>query len=257
MEGGSTQTDSPLIVLLHGWGAPLSLYEGVLNHLSAGFHVLAPVLPGFEGSDEPSAPMNVDDYVSFVIHFLTELAPDSKEVILIGHSMGGRIIIKLCAGLDPDSTQAVHFHIPKIILTDSAGVRPIQSASVSGRAARYKRMKNILTFTGLGKLFPGLMEALRMRYGSADYRAASPLMRETLVKVINEDLTPLFPSIRMPALLIWGDQDTATPLSDGQLMEKMMPEAGLAVMKGCSHYPFLDAPDWYLRIIDSFLGTSK
>ena len=81
-------------------------------------------------------------------------------------------------------------------------------------------------------------------------------MRASLVKVVNEDLTPYMPSVTMPALLIWGDQDTATPLSDGQKMEELMPEAGLAVINGAGHYSFLDNAYLFNKILGSFLGIS-
>ena len=79
-------------------------------------------------------------------------------------------------------------------------------------------------------------------------------MRKSLVMNVNEDMVPYMPSVTMPALLIWGDKDTATPLSDGQLMEKLMPEAGLAVINGAGHYTFLDNPYLYNKILGSFLG---
>ncbi len=82
-------------------------------------------------------------------------------------------------------------------------------------------------------------------------------MRKSLVMCVNEDLVPYMPSVTMPALLIWGDKDTATPLSDGQTMEKLMPEAGLAVINGAGHYTFLDNPYLYNRILGSFLKISE
>ena len=107
--------------------------------------------------------------------------------------------------------------------------------------------------SGILKLDPEALNKLQKKFGSADYSAASPVMRASLVKVVNEDLAPYMPKVNMPALLVWGDKDTATPLSDGQQMEKLMPEAGLAVIKGAGHYSFLDNPVLYQRILGSFL----
>ena len=122
------------------------------------------------------------------------------------------------------------------------------------RTGRYRFYKNFLNKTGISRAFPGTLDALQKKFGSADYAAASPVMRQSLVKVVNEDLEPYMPSVTQPALLIWGDKDTATPLSDGQRMEKLMPEAGLAVIEGAGHYSFIDNTYLYNKILGSFLG---
>ena len=74
-----------------------------------------------------------------------------------------------------------------------------------------------------------------------------------MVKVVNADLREEMPLIRIPVLLIWGENDTDTPLTDGRQMEQLMPEAGLAVIAGAGHYSFLDNPVLFNRILGSFL----
>lgn len=243
----------PLLVLLHGWGSNIDLFSGIVNFTKSSYHVVAMDMPGFGKSDEPKEPMDVDGYVDFVLEFLRILYPDEKEIMFLGHSMGGRVIIKLASGIHDGRIKA-GFTIPKIILTDAAGVKPVRTEAQNKRTKRYKFYKNLLNKTGIAKVFPGTLDRLRKKFGSADYAAASPIMRQSLVKVVNEDLVPYMPSVTMPALLIWGDKDTATPLSDGQLMEKKMPEAGLAVINGAGHYSFLENPYLYNRILGSFLG---
>ncbi len=242
-----------LLVMLHGWGSNIDLFSGVVGFAKSKYHVVAMDMPGFGKSDEPVEPMNVDDYVEFVLSFIKNLYPEEKEIIFLGHSMGGRIIIKLASGIH-DGRIKTDFTIPKVILTDSAGVIPVKTKTQNKRTKRYKFYKKLITKTGLVKVFPGLLDSLQKIFGSADYAAASPVMRKSLVMCVNEDLVPYMPSVTMPALLIWGDRDTATPLSDGQLMEKLMPEAGLAVINGAGHYTFLDNPVLYNRILGSFLG---
>ncbi len=245
----------PLLVLLHGWGSNIELFKGVIDFTRTKYHVVAMDMPGFGKSDEPGEPMDVDDYVNFVLAFIKELYPQEKEIMFLGHSMGGRIIIKLTAGIHDGRIKA-DFTVPKVILTDAAGIKPVRTAAQNKRTKRYKFYKNLITKTGIVKLFPGTLDALQKKFGSADYAAASPVMRQSLVKVVNEDLAPYMPSVTMPALLIWGDQDTATPLSDGQQMEKLMPEAGLAVINGVGHYSFLENPFLYNKILGSFLGIN-
>ena len=245
----------PLLVLLHGWGSNIELFAGIVNFVKGQYHVVAMDMPGFGKSDEPAEPMSVDDYVDFVLAFIDKLYPDEKEIMFLGHSMGGRVIIKLASGIH-DGRIKTSFTIPRVILTDSAGILPVKTESQNKRTKRYKFYKNILTKTGIAKAFPGTLDSLQKKFGSADYAAASPVMRKSLVKVVNEDLEPYMPSVTMPALLIWGDKDTATPLSDGQRMEKLMPEAGLAVINGAGHYSFIDNPYLYNRILGSFLKIS-
>jgi pimeloyl-ACP methyl ester carboxylesterase len=242
-----------LLVMLHGWGSNIDLFKGVIDFARTKYHVVAMDMPGFGKSDEPSEPMDVDAYVDFVLSFIKELYPEEKEIIFLGHSMGGRIIIKLTSGIHDGRIKA-DFTVPKIVLTDAAGVKPVRSAAQNKRTKRYKFYKSIITKTGIAKAFPGTLDALQKKFGSADYAAASPIMRQSLVKVVNEDLVPYMPSVTMPALLIWGDLDTATPLSDGKKMEELMPEAGLAVINGVGHYSFLENPVLYNRILGSFLG---
>ena len=104
------------------------------------------------------------------------------------------------------------------------------------------------------KTSPYVFKNLPTKHGSADYNAASPLMRQCLVKVVNEDLTSLIPNIDVPTLLVWGQSDDAVPLSDGQLMEKLIPDAGLVVFEGCGHYAFLEQGGRFCRIISSFFN---
>ena len=107
------------------------------------------------------------------------------------------------------------------------------------RTRVFKIGKRILLIPFVKKLFPDALEKYRRLFGSADYNNASGVLRDTMVRVVNEDLESYLPDIRYPALLIWGDQDDATPMRDAHIMEKMIPDAGLVVIKGAGHFSFL------------------
>ena len=79
------------------------------------------------------------------------------------------------------------------------------------------------------------------------------LRMRILSKCVNEDLKHVMPLIKAPTLLIWGENDTATPLSDAKTMEKLIPDAGLVSFPGCGHYSFLDNPVGYKAVIKEFL----
>ena len=102
--------------------------------------------------------------------------------------------------------------------------------------------------------FPDALDKFRAHFGSADYNAATGFLRDTMVKVINEDLQPYLAEIQRPTLLIWGDQDTATPMRDAHIMEKEIPDAGLVVVKNAGHFSFLKDPYLVIAVIQSFLG---
>ena len=79
-------------------------------------------------------------------------------------------------------------------------------------------------------------------------------MRNTLVKLVNEDLKGRLPKVNVPTLLLWGENDTETPFDDAKIMEKEIPNAGLVPFKGCSHYVFLERPVQINNIIKNFMG---
>lgn len=237
--------EGELVVLLHGWGSNIKLFENLIELLSAKYKVVAMDMPGFGESEEPPSAWCVDDYVDFVIDFLKGM--NAKKVTLLGHSFGGRVIIKL------NSRKNLPFEINKVILVDSAGILPPKSNKKSFRTYYYKFGKAVLS-TGIAKkIAPDALENFRKKMGSADYAAASPLMRQVLVKVVNEDLEPLLPNIKCPTLLVWGVNDTATPLSDGEKMEKLIPDAGLVKLENAGHYSFLEQQFTFNRVMSSFM----
>ena len=233
-----------VVLLLHGWGTDLTLFRPLMELLARKYRVVAIDFPGFGQSPEPTAAATaaawcVDDYADCVLAFLQ--AMDIKACSMLGHSFGGRVIIKLAARDLPE------LKLQKLILTGAAGIKHPQSVEAQKRAKKYQTGKQLLA------PFPKLLERYRNKHGSADYRAASPMMRQVLVKTVNEDLSPLLPQVAPPPLLIWGRNDTATPLEDGQRMEAEIPGAGLAVIENAGHYAFLEQQAQFLRIIASFM----
>ena len=107
--------EGPEVLLLHGWAAPAETYRLIIDHLKSRCRVVAPDLPGFGGSEEPGAPWSADDYADFVLRFAQ--AAKLSSPVLIGHSNGGRIIIKLM------NREGLPFAVPKIVLMDSAGIK--------------------------------------------------------------------------------------------------------------------------------------
>ena len=233
------------VVLLHGWGANITLFADLISLVSQKYRVIAVDMPGFGKSEEPDENWQVSDYSQFVIDFLSSLSV--KKATFLGHSFGGRVIIKLATCF------SLPFEIDKIILVDSAGILPKKTPKQIRKQKRYKFMKKVLLSPPIKTLFPNALKKLQDKSGSADYKAASPVMRKILVSVVNEDLEPLLPKIKHSTLLIWGENDTATPLSDGKRMEELIKDSGLVTIKGAGHYSFLEGKFIFNRVICSFL----
>lgn len=233
------------VLILHGWGSNIGVHSAMIDLLAQKYRVIAPDLPGFGESEEPDEPWSVDNYVDFILEFIKDFSV--SKLTLLGHSFGGRVIIKLCA-------RELPFSVEKVILVDAAGVKPQASPEQKFKQAVYRKTKWVFSTALVKKVCPNLLDDLRKKNGSADYNAASETMKKTLVNVVNEDLTELMPCVTCPALLIWGRNDTATPLSDGQTMEKLMPESALVVLENAGHFSFLDQSAQFLRILASFMN---
>jgi pimeloyl-ACP methyl ester carboxylesterase len=232
--------DGPDVLALHGWGGSIASFWPVAEGLSArGLRVYVLDLPGFGETALPPAVWGVPEYARFVLDFLDALG--LQRVHLLGHSFGGRI--GLILGADhPD-------RIDKMVLADSAGVKPPDTAA---RDAIVKAGKAILKLPGLNRLYEPLRRKTYEALGSTDYLDAGPL-QETFVRVIEQDLLPYAARVSRPTLLIWGDQDQDTPLEQGRLLEKTIPDAGLVVYAGAGHFSYLDRLADYLRVVTHFL----
>lgn len=233
------------VVLLHGWGASIKTMEIVHNYLKNHCKVYSLDLPGFGQSDEPPFPWELSHYADLVEQFLNQM--QITNPIMIGHSFGGRIIIKLAG--------EKQLPIKKIILVDSAGVKPKRTMKYYAKVYTYKLIKKTFQLPFVKPFTAKLFERVKGKFGSADYKNASEIMRQVMVKVVNEDLRHLLPKVKPPTLLIWGENDQATPVSDGKLMEKLIPDAGLVVFQNAGHYSYLDKFNEFAIVVASFLKS--
>jgi len=240
--------DDEAIVILQGWGTTMDVYVSVINLLSQKFRVITLNLPGFGDSTEPDKAWSVYDFSDFFIRFASEIG--IKRSVLIGHSYGGRMIIDI-ASRDQNT---LPFEITRIVLVDAAGIVPKKTKEQEKRIASYKRKKAVANLPVIKDVFKKQIEDWKSRQGSEDYRNASEIMRACLVLAVNEDMKHLMPNVKKEVLLIWGENDTATPIADAKTMEELLPNAGLAVIKNAGHYSFLDQPIVFSNILKSYFS---
>lgn len=230
------------VLLLHGWEGCADSFLPVFNYLSRNFEVYAIDFPGFGQSTVPEKPWGVRDYKNIVLKIMDALKLDS--VYIIAHSFGGRVSIMLSSE-EPERVQ-------KLVLVDSAGLIPKRGLKYYFKVYKFKLLKRIYVLFTPGKDKQEKLDKFYTRYGSRDYRNAGS-MRQTFIRVVNEDLRKYLPSIKAPTLLIWGDEDRDAPLYFGKIMEKEIPDAGLVVFKGAGHFSYLDRLGDFNIIVSKFL----
>lgn len=230
------------VVLIHGWGCNINTVKCISDLLKERYKVFSLDLPGFGKSSTLKEAWGVKEYSEFVEKFMKKL--NIKSPIVIGHSIGGRIAIWLGA----------HMDLNKIVLIDSAGIKKELTKKVKVKIYIYKMIKKVLLSLPIIKAYSKkIINKLKSNIGSIDYKNASPIMRESLVKIVNEDLRYLMKDIKVSTLLIWGEHDQDTPLSDAKIMEEKIKNSGLAIIKSAGHYSFLDNYPQFSAVLSSFL----
>lgn len=240
----SGEGDTP-VVLLHGWGSSFDVYRGVCAALSDRCKFYAVNFPGCGGSEVMKTPWNIDDYCNFVLEFLKFAGVDDRKAVFIGHSHGGRTILSLAG--------SKKIKPAKIVLIDSAGIVAEKTKKQKRRARNFKRIKKVLSLPVIKNFSGGLLDRARRHYGSADYNAAPPVLRQTLVSLVNTDLRDIIGNINCPTLLIWGENDTDTPLASAEIIRSKISDCGLCVINGTGHFSFCEKPYEAQAILRAFI----
>ena len=236
---GESNGRTPLL-FLHGWRSSGQVFRSLIEKLTThGRTCIALNLPGFGGSEPPKTTFMVSDYVEVVIAFLEKL--NVPKVILVGHSFGGRVGIKIAA-TKPDK-------IEKLILVDSGGIRK-DSLVRDLKTMLAKMVRPIFKLKALQSLRAKIYHLL----GASDY-LATPELKETYVNVVREDLQEALGQIKTPTLIVWGEKDKETPVNDGELMFEQISGSKLVVLSGAGHFSFLDKPEEFTKALTDFLSS--
>lgn len=230
-----------LILMLHGWGDSRQGLASISRILANRFQVLALDLPGMGGSQPPAVAWDLDNYADFLKDLLIKL--DLKQpYVIIGHSNGAALAIRAAA---------THKLSPKkLILIGAAGIR--------NQAKPKKTMIKYLTKIG-GVLTSFLPEYHRNKLRKRLYNAVGSdmllmsEMEDTFKKIVDQDVQADAAQIKLPVLLIYGQNDQATPVKFGEIYQSLMPGAELRVINKAGHFVHQDQPGQVQPMIEDFL----
>ena len=228
---------TPRVLAMHGWGRRGRDFAPCLDRVPA----LALDLPGFGASPPPRDAIGAEGYAEIVAGILGAF---DQPPVVVGHSFGGRVAVCLAA-MRPAT-------VGPLILT---GVPLIREHPPPRPSARYRLSKAL---NRLGILPDRRMETIRTRSGSADYRAASGMMRQVLVRVLAESYENQLNRISSPIRLIWGASDREVPVSVARRAAEIVGQGGgevdLQILEGVGHHVPLEAPAELRSAIQSLLG---
>ncbi len=226
---GNKKNDT--VVLLHGWGQNIQMMKPIGDNLKDK-DVIIIDLPGHGKSDEPKEVWLLDDFVEMIHELL--LKEKVENPTLIGHSFGGKISL----------IYASRYKVKKLVLFGS----PFK-VKKNPNSLKVKILKKIKSLPGMEKL----AEKAKKHMGSTDYRNASPIMREILVKHVNTDITDLVKKIKCPTIIIWGTNDKAVNIADAYELESLIKDSAVIAYEGCTHYAYLERLVQTNNIINKFL----
>ena len=228
---GEQTGERPRVLALPGWMRTRADFAAAL----AGLDAIALDLPGFGGaSPPPPEAWGAAEYAAACQPVLDELV---QPAIVVGHSFGGRVAVHLAA--------AHHEAVGGLVLTGVPLLRHAGSATSPRLVLRLARGAH-----RLGILPESVVERQRQRFGSADYRAAQGVMRDVLVRVVNESYEEQLAAITQPVELVWGDSDTAVLPEVANRAEALLAHSRLTIAGHVGHLLPTEAPDVLRAAID-------
>jgi len=217
----------PWVLALPGWTRTYRDFDRVLEGLDA----VAIDLPGFGSAAPPPAGWTTAEYAEWVAPVLDELSPNP---VVLGHSFGGRVGLHLAAA-NPDRVGAlVLTGVPRLVSDPAAASERRPKPAMAFRVARALHQTKLLS--------DARMEAMRQRYGSADYRAADGVMRDVLVKAVAETYQRQLAAFPGPVELVWGEEDDVAPLAVAERAVEVCSHATLTAVHGVGHFVPQQAP---------------
>ncbi|PIP86947.1 hypothetical protein COW81_02860 [Candidatus Campbellbacteria bacterium CG22_combo_CG10-13_8_21_14_all_36_13] len=225
--------DGPTLIFLHGWGGDAKQWFDLINKLTEkSSNIFAVDLPGFGKSENPKTPFDIKDYTGVIDGFIKQVA--NKQLIVVGHSFGGRIAARLASA---------HLSaLQKIVLVNSAGI-----------PTNEERTRFIKIISGFIKPFISERTKTKLyKYVGSDY-TLRPDLKETFKKIMTSDIE-VYKNIQIPSLIIWGDKDDITPIESAEKMHLLIKGSELFIIKDAGHMSFVDNPEVFIKKLILFIS---
>jgi pimeloyl-ACP methyl ester carboxylesterase len=237
------------VVLLHGWGGSLNSLTGLQDIIveHGGYRVFNLDLPGFGQSQLPEKVLTLDDYVEIIAGFIKK--ENLFKPVLVGHSFGG----KLSAALAVTYPELVG----GLVLIDASGINPHNSRRKSLFLIPAKVFGSVFSIPGLNLIKPAARSFFYKHLVRERDYLDSQNLRQTFLNIVNTHLDKVLGKIKTPTLLIWGEDDTLTPLWMGEKMAELIPDSRLEVVAGKKHILPKTSPEIVAKIILAYLNSAK
>lgn len=234
------------ILILHGWNLSAAKFYPLENELTQhGYKVYCPDLPGFGQSKIPSKPLYLSDYADYVNKFIRK--NKLSEVIIIGHSFGGRISIKL-ASENPKYLRA-------LILAGAPGIVPVPRSKIIF-FLYIAKIGNLIFSIPLLNLFKNKARKILYRTAKAtDFYNTDKNMRETFKNIVKEKLELYLPQVDSPTLLLWGEKDGIVPVGIAIRMNKLIKKSVLVRIDDAKHGLPWTHPKIFTTEVEKFLKS--
>lgn len=225
------------IFVLHGWAYTTERWQPLIDMLKKdGIEVVMLKIPGL------TAPLgevwDLDNYIEWLKEVLDK---EDGQVILLGHSNGGRISLAFAAKYQEK--------VKQLILIDSGGIYHNELPL---------RLKRLVfgTIARIGRRFTNSEALRRLLYSltrESDYERANPILRKTMNNLISTDIADLLPKVYAPVTIIWGELDGVTPLKDGKIIRQGLKNAPFHIIAGARHSPMFTHLAEVAKIVEDIL----
>jgi pimeloyl-ACP methyl ester carboxylesterase len=262
--------EGPALLLLHGIGNSCQTWAGLIDRLAERHTVIAPDLLGHGTSDKPRGDYSIGAYANGMRDLLSVL--EIERATVVGHSLGGGIALQFAyqfpercerialvgsGGLGPELSaglRAATLPGAELVLTALTGVsgplrRGFQAVEWLGRAGGWRRLHD-------------LAQAGDALLGLKDIEARTAFLR-TLRGVVDARgqavtaIDRLYLADAIPMLVVWGGRDPIVPAHHAETVREMVPSARVEVFGQSGHWPHLDEPDRFIRLLLTFLRTTE
>jgi pimeloyl-ACP methyl ester carboxylesterase len=255
------------IIMLHGFGGSSWCWHIISKYLAGKNKLFLFDLKGFGSSDKPlDDKYSVSDQADIISDFIQKNG--LRNLILIGHSLGGAIALLTCLN---NLMEEKNDSVKGLILIGSPAYKqrlpeftkllkiPVLNELLLVFLPSHFSTKMVLKklFFDAKKITPEIIENYSGFLDSpGSYHALISTAEQIIPRNINW-LTSKYKDIKIPVLLVWGQNDKTIPLSIGQRLEKDLPNAKLVIIPECGHMVPEEKPEELSKLISDFLDNLK